>query len=94
MDAYVIGHISVKDVDKWAEYRREVPFTLEPWGARLLFRGRRNTVLAGEHEHTDTVVIGFPDQDAVKGWYTSAAYKALIPLRDEAAEIVLISYDE
>jgi uncharacterized protein (DUF1330 family) len=50
-------------------------------------------VLTGEHKHTDTVVIRFPDTAAVAGWYDSAAYQALIPLREEAAEMVLISYE-
>ncbi len=39
--AYVIGHLTVKDPDKWAEYRRRVPATLAPWGAELVFRGKR-----------------------------------------------------
>ena len=29
--AYVIGHITVKDAAKWAEYRARVPATLAPW---------------------------------------------------------------
>ncbi|MFH0822274.1 MAG: DUF1330 domain-containing protein [Pseudomonadota bacterium] len=94
MSAYLIGHITVKNVDKWAEYRRQVPATLDPWGGRLVFRGQLVTVLAGEHNHTDTVVIQFGDQKALCGWYDSPAYKGLIPLRTEAADIVLISYDE
>ena len=32
-DAYVVGHITVKNADKWAEYRSKVPQTLAPWGA-------------------------------------------------------------
>lgn len=94
MSAYLIGHITIKNLDKWAEYRRQVPATLEPWGAQLVFRGQRAAVLVGEHHHTDTVVIQFPDQDAVQGWYSSEAYQAIIPLRTEASEMVLVSYDE
>jgi uncharacterized protein (DUF1330 family) len=94
MSAYLIGHITVKDADKWAEYRRQVPATLDLWGGRLVFRGRRATVLAGEHNHTDTVVIEFADQSELRGWYDSPAYQGLIPLRTEAADMVLISYDE
>jgi uncharacterized protein (DUF1330 family) len=94
MSAYVIGHITVKDTEKWAEYRRQVPGTLEPWGAQVILRGRQAAVLAGEHHHTDTVVIQFPDQDAIQGWYRSSAYQALIPLRNEAADMILVSYDE
>ena len=94
MAAYVIGHITVKNQEKWDQYRGQVPATLEPWQAKLVFRGKRIEVLSGEHSHTDTVVIQFPDQDAVQGWHRSPAYQALIPLRNEAAEVTLISYGE
>jgi uncharacterized protein (DUF1330 family) len=51
-------------------------------------------VLSGEHQHDDAVVIRFPDPGAVAGWYGSAAYQALIPLREQAAEMVLITYEQ
>lgn len=92
--AYVIGHITVKDPLKWAEYRARVPATLAPWEAELVFRGERLAVLGGEHRHTDTVVIRFPSNEAVDGWYGSAAYQALIPLRHEAADLDLVSFSE
>jgi uncharacterized protein (DUF1330 family) len=93
MPAYVIGHITVKDPEKWAEYRSRVPATLAPWGGEVVLRGRRVAVLSGEHPHTDTVVIQFPDAGAIDAWYRSPAYQALIPLRSQAAEMVLISYE-
>jgi uncharacterized protein (DUF1330 family) len=92
-NAYVIGHITVKDPEKWNEYRHGVPATLEPWGAELVFRGKLASILAGEHAHTDTVVIRFPDMKALNSWYSSPAYQSLIPLRELAAEIVLLSYE-
>lgn len=91
--AYVIGHITVKDSEKWAEYRSQVPATLAPWGAILVFRGKQLAVLGGEHAHIDTVVIRFPDAQAVDNWFNSPAYQALIPLRELAAEMDLISYE-
>lgn len=94
MAAYVIGHISIKDPRKWAEYRGRVPDSLAGWGAELVFRGVRSDLLAGRHAHTDTVVIRFPDRAAVRGWYASPAYQALIPLREAAAEVDLIAYEE
>jgi uncharacterized protein (DUF1330 family) len=93
MAAYVIGHIIVKDPEKWTEYRTKVPATLAPWGAEMLFRGKRVAVLSGAHPYTDTVVIRFPDADAITGWYQSPAYQELIPTREQAAEMVLISYE-
>lgn len=94
MSACVIGHITVKDADKWAQYRAQVPATLAPWGAELLFRGQFADTLAGQHRHTDTVVIRFPDRAAVDGWYQSAAYQALIPLRQQAADLDLLTFTD
>ena len=92
-NAYVIGHITVLDAEKWNEYRSQVPATLEPWGAELVFRGKLASILSGEHLHPDTVVIRFPNTEAIDGWYASPAYQALIPLRKKAAEIVLLAYE-
>ena len=91
--AYLIGHITVRDPEKWAEYRGRVPATLEPWGAELVFRGRQVAVFSGEHANADTVVIRFPSAAALAGWHASPAYQALIPLREQAAEVVLIAYE-
>ena len=92
--AYVIGHITVKNKEKWTEYRNKVPDTLEGWGAELIFRGRLCSVLSGNHDHADTVVIRFPNLEALNSWYSSPEYQSLIPLRKEAAEIDLLSYEE
>ncbi|WP_430420345.1 DUF1330 domain-containing protein [Methylibium petroleiphilum] len=90
--AYVIGHIVIKDPDTWVAYRNQVPATLVPWQGEILVRGRRAVELAGHSPFTDTVVIRFPDTAAVEGWYRSPAYQALIPLRERAAEVVLVGY--
>ena len=92
--AFVVGNITIRDAAKWAAYRDAVPATLLPWGAQLLVRGKRFAVFAGAPTHGDTVVIRFPDRAAVEGWYASPAYQALIPLRQEAADVVLVGYEE
>ena len=94
MSACVIGHITVKDAEKWAQYRAQVPATLAPWGAELLFRGQRADILAGQHAHLDTVVIRFPDADTVDAWYNSPEYQALIPLRQQAADLDLVVFSD
>ena len=90
--AYVVGHITIRRPERWAEYSRQVPDTLAPWGAELVFRGKQVATLAGENPHSDIVVIRFPDAAAVNQWFSSPAYQSLIPLREEAAEVVLLSY--
>ena len=91
-EAYVVGQIAIKNPAKWEEYRSRVPQTLEPWGAELVFRGTQAAVLAGEPTHPDIVVIRFPTMAAADGWFSSAAYQALIPIRQEAADVTLLSY--
>jgi len=94
MSACVIGHITVKDEEKWAQYRAQVPATLAPWGAELLFRGQLAEVLDGQHRHTETVVIRFPDQAVADAWHNSPAYQALIPLRHQAADLDLLTFTD
>lgn len=91
--AYVIGNITVIDQTKWSEYRSKVPATLVPWGGELVFRGKKSKVLGGEYQHTDSVVIRFPDIQALNNWFGSDAYQALIPIREQAAKMDLVSYE-
>jgi uncharacterized protein (DUF1330 family) len=94
MSACVIGHITVRDAALWDAYRAQVPGTLAPWGAEILFRGRLDKVLGGSHGYRDTVVIRFPDAEAIDRWFASPTYQALIPLRERAADVVLLAFRE
>lgn len=91
--AYLVGNITVKHPGKWADYTRQVPDTLRPWGAELVFRGKQAAVLGGASAHPDIVVIRFPDVAAVNQWFSSSAYQSLIPLREQAADVVLVCYE-
>ena len=92
-NAYVVGHITVNNQEMWAEYRNNVPKTLSPWGGELVFRGKQVAALSGENPHPDIVVIRFPSVAAVNSWFSSPAYQSLIPLRQQAAEMILLSYE-
>jgi uncharacterized protein (DUF1330 family) len=91
--AYIVGQITIKSPEIWAEYCSKVPGTLTPWGGELVFRGKQVAALAGENPHADIVVIRFPSVDAVNNWFSAPAYQALIPLRQLAADVVLLSYE-
>lgn len=92
-NAYVVGQITVKDETLWADYRSKVPATLAPWNAELVFRGQQARALSGECPHADIVVIRFASLADADGWYKSEAYQALIPLRQEAAVLILTTYE-
>ncbi|MDT3678025.1 MAG: DUF1330 domain-containing protein [Burkholderiaceae bacterium] len=93
MSAYLIGHVNVRDAQRWAQYRSSVPGTLAGWGGALVFRGRLAQTLSGEPQYAETVVLRFPDLASIDGWHRSAEYQALIPLRQAAADVRLASYE-
>ena len=94
MAAFLIAHVTVKDQDKLNTYVGSVGATLAPFGGELQKRGALIEVLAGEHDHKLVAILKFPDKDAIKGWFESDAYQALIPNRLEAADMTLIAYNE
>ena len=93
MTAYLVGHITIKDAGQWEIYMEGVRKSLLPYRAEVVFRGKLHKVLSGEHSHQNTVVIKFPDQTTLQEWYQSKDYQELIPIRDRAADVTIISYD-
>lgn len=93
MASYLIGHITVKDAELWNRYVEGVRESLSPFNAKVLFRGELVSVLTGTHKHERTVVIEFGDRATLDAWFESEKYQSLIPIRDEAADLVITTYD-
>jgi uncharacterized protein (DUF1330 family) len=91
-ETFVVGQMTVKQPEKWAQYRSQVLATLLPFGGELVFRGEQALSFSGVNPHPDIVVIRFPSLEDAQGWHGSEAYQKLIPLRQEAADVVLTSY--
>ncbi len=92
MATYLVGQIKVKNNDLWAEYVSGVSASLAPFDASIVFRGELLEVLAGEQDKDLVVVIEFSDPSHLSEWFNSEKYQALIPLRDEAADVVITTY--
>lgn len=93
MAVYLIGQISVKDAQLWQEYVAGVSESIIPFDAKVVFRGKRTSVLAGENRHDLAVVLEFSDRSSLESWFNSEKYQSLIPLRENAADIVITTYD-
>ncbi len=85
MPAYVIVGVDVDDPEAYGAYTREVPATLAPFGGRFLVRGGAFEVLEGIWPVTRTVVLVFPSVDQARAWHESAAYQAILPIRQRHA---------
>ena len=93
MASYLIGRISVKDDTLWQEYVEGVSESLLPFKAKIVFRGKLNSVLAGKDTRDLVVVIEYDDQSTLDSWFNSEKYQSLIPIRDKAADVVITSYN-
>lgn len=93
MAAYVIASIDVTDPDLYAEYRAQVPATIEQYGGRFVVRGGDKEVLEGSWDPPRIVVLEFPDADAARRWHSSEEYAPLIELRQRASNGHLVLVD-
>ena len=86
MTAYAVAHMRrVTMGPPIVEYLERIDATLAPFGGRFLVHGGLVEVVAGTWPG-HLIVIEFPDREAVEGWYRSAAYEAILPLRTENSE--------
>jgi uncharacterized protein (DUF1330 family) len=85
MSAYVIAGLDVTDPDAYTEYTRGVPATLAPYGGRFIVRGGALAVVEGDWPAVRTVILTFPSVEQAQQWYESAAYRAILPLREQHA---------
>ena len=92
MPAFCVGQIRVKNAEVWEVYRRRVGETIRQYGGVLLFRGQAEQVFSGEILHDKVVALQFEDVDAARRWHDSPEYQALIPIRDQGADVTLVLY--
>jgi uncharacterized protein (DUF1330 family) len=91
MPAYLIADVDITDPDAYAEYSAGVPATIAAHGGRYLARGGLVEVLEGSWTPGRTVVVEFPDIDALKTWYHSDEYVALMRIRKRASTASFIA---
>ena len=87
--SYALAYL--RNVDFGAEiirYMREIDDTLEPFGGEFLVHGGGVDVREGDVGDGTLVIIRFPDSDAAAGWYDSADYQRILPLRSRNSDSI------
>jgi len=92
MSALLVVHANIKNTDKLAQYSQEAAKTLAEFNATIKNKGQLNHIFHGKHDFQSIALIEFPDVESIKSWYQSTGYQSLIPIRNEAAEMVFTSY--
>lgn len=92
MTAYAIAHLRPETMnEEILHYMDVIQSTLDPFEGRFLVHGAEAEVLEGPFPGT-VVVIGFPDIERARAWYTSEPYQAILPQRTRhiAGEVILV----
>jgi len=93
MPAYLIADVTITDTERYPDYVRQVPATLEPFGGRFLARGGAVVTAEGEWQPGRLVIIEFPSLERAQAWYDSAEYGPARRLRWETSHARIVIVD-
>lgn len=85
MAAYVIIQVNVSDAEKYEDYKKLTPASVEKYGGRFLVRGDAQEDLEGALDYSRIVLLEFPDVDRAKQWYASPEYEKAKAVRAGAS---------
>jgi uncharacterized protein (DUF1330 family) len=85
MSAYLIVDVDITDPAAHAEYRKQAPKTLEPYGGKYLVRAGAHQTLEGDWHPKRLIVLEFPSVEHAKRWHASEEYRGPKALRMRAA---------
>ena len=93
MTAFFVAQLNVKDAEKFQIYAQGAAASMQYFGGQIVIKGKLSRNLAGETAYQNVALVSFPNKASLDEWFESEAYQTLIPLRDEAADMLLLAYD-
>ena len=95
MSVVMISTFTVKDAEKFQSYLAQSKLLASEYGAEMVLRGQLTRVLNGSGDNSNRVVIArFPAQQKVDAWFDSPIYQELVSLREQAADMTMLTYEE
>ena len=85
MAGYMIGNITITDLETFAEYGKRVPETVAAFGGTYVVRGGIPEKLEGDNEPKRIVVLQFDSIEKAREWYDSDMYAPLKEMRMKAS---------
>ncbi|GAA1523775.1 DUF1330 domain-containing protein [Actinomadura kijaniata] len=84
MTAYMLAHLRRPEEihPDVLEYKEKVEVALRPFSGRFIVRGGQLEVREGVWPG-DVVLVEFPSMEQARGFYDSAAYQEILPLRTD-----------
>lgn len=92
MSCYFVAQITIDDPELYQRYLDGYDAVFSQYAGTVIAVDDAPEVLEGDWSRTRIVMIRFPDEAALKGWYGSAAYQELAQYRRRAsqADILLV----
>ncbi len=84
--AYFILEIDVRDPEGMKAYLAKVGASIEPYSVQFLVNGGELQALEGAPPVGKVVMLRFESMEAARAWYTSPAYREVLPHRLASAE--------
>jgi len=93
MSAYAVALIKNIQPETMQEYAKLAQPTIAAWNGRVLAKGALNIPLAGNHDAEVITIIEFAKPEDIEAWYNSAEYQAAIPVREQACDMTLLTFN-
>ncbi len=93
MSAYVIVKVKVTDWDRYKEYMKLTPATIEKFGGKFIVRGGQTVTLEGSETTERIVILEFSSLEKAKEWYHSKEYGEAKKKREGAATASFIAIE-
>ncbi len=94
MPAFFIAQVKLKDGEKFQAYAAQARAIFAEFGAELITRGKAMGSIAGDVSHNAVAIIKFPDMQKLEAAFATDSYQAIISLRNEAADITIVKYEQ
>ena len=83
--AYMIAKLTITDQETYGEYRAGFGAVFQQFGGEIVAGSADPTVLEGEWEASNTVIIRFESRAEALAWYNSDGYQDLVRIRQSAS---------
>ena len=90
MNAYIIGDITVEDLERYKKYIAKAPSFVAKHEGRYLVRGGEVTVMEGDWRPARIVVLEFPSVERAQAFAADPAYQEVAEDRRAATASRLI----
>lgn len=93
MKTYVIGNLTITDPEGYRAYALRVQALVAACGGRFLVWNTEHETFEGDWRPDRLLVIEFPSRAVYEQFFHSAAYQAIIPIRQAAARGSMLVVD-